>query len=78
MLTKILIKNLKTQICYKMFLFKLKLAWAFSKMLTKKIMYFLLGSPQLFSSRILQTPEARSPKETMVAFAGPIDLDQSC
>lgn len=77
MLTKILIKNLKTQLRYKMFQFKLKLAWVFSKILAK-IMYFLLGSPQLSSCLIFQTLEADNLKEITVAYAGPFALDQSC
>lgn len=77
MLTNILIKNLKTQLCYKMFQFKLKSAWVFSKILAKKIMYFLLGSPQLSSCLIFQILEADNPKEITVAYAGPIALDQS-
>lgn len=45
MLTKILIKNLTTQLCYKMFQFKLKLAWVFSKILAKKSCIFCLDLP---------------------------------
>lgn len=59
-------KKLKMCICYKMFQFKLKLSWAFSKLWTR-IIYFLFQFPQLSSFIIFSNFRGQIPKEPRVA-----------